>query len=297
MVLPTAISVINGKGGVGKTSITSNLAGLAAASGYQVLLVDLDPQGNAARDLGFRDRSDEGQSLFAAMSMPGRATLEPVEGVRERLDVIPGGAHTEDVADLASAWERQGRQPQLVLYETVAPLAGGYDLLLFDCPPGVRFLQDSALCASRFALVPTRSDESSVDGLSRVASRFGFARRLNPSLELLGVVLFGLGSSARRIREEVRRDIAEGLGEIAPVFSSMIRHAEKPARDCRSLGLLAHEYEAAALGGGQQEAFRFSTAAGGLAADYEQLASEVLGAFAARLAGQPAPVLEVSDGA
>lgn len=83
-----AVAVMNGKGGTLKTSVTANVGGLAAAGGYRVLLVDLDPQGNLARDLGYGPRSDAGAGLLMAMYQGG----EPRRlKVRENLDVVPGG--------------------------------------------------------------------------------------------------------------------------------------------------------------------------------------------------------------
>src|SRR5918911_1735859 len=84
-VLQQAISVINGKGGTGKTSIVANLAGLFAAADYRILAVDLDPQGNLGRDLGYLEVSDAGQSLFSAVMTPGATPLVPLRDVRPGL--------------------------------------------------------------------------------------------------------------------------------------------------------------------------------------------------------------------
>ncbi|MEI6623991.1 MAG: DUF6350 family protein, partial [Actinomycetes bacterium] len=89
----TTIAVMNGKGGVGKTSVVANLSALFAASGQRVLAVDLDPQGNLAEDLGHSD--DDGKELAAAIST--RRAPRPVKGVRENLDVLPGGYELEEL--------------------------------------------------------------------------------------------------------------------------------------------------------------------------------------------------------
>jgi cellulose biosynthesis protein BcsQ len=283
-VIRTAVSVINSKGGVGKTSIAANVAGLAAAAGWKVLVVDLDPQANMARELGYFDdeRNDDGWALFSAMSAPTKAKLAPIEGVRPNLDVVPGGSHVAAAAELAKVWENQGRPADLVFYEALRPLAPKYQLILIDCPPGIRFLQNSALSASRFAVIPTKSDDCSLDGFSAIAERFEQVREKNPDLGLLGVVLFGFNSSAKRVIAEAREDIATGIGADDATFETIIRHAEAPARDARRRGLLMHEYTAAAsqtnfweaLRGGGGDKFSRSD---NLSQDYANLTKELLG--------------------
>jgi WD40 repeat protein len=89
--------------------------------------------------------------------------------------------------------------------DAVAPIADNYDLLLIDCPPGEQQLQQMALTAAEFALIPTKSDSASLDGLVKVAELFGAVRATtNPDLQLLGVVLFGIGVSAKRIAQTAR---------------------------------------------------------------------------------------------
>jgi hypothetical protein len=117
---------------------------------------------------------------------------------------------------------------------------------------------------------------------------------LNPTLQLLGVVLFGVGRSATVIRQEVRETLVASLGEIAPVFDTVIRFSERAPYDMRMEGRLAHEYEVAAeaarsdrlaaLRSSAPDALkaipRYSQTARGLADDYLHLAEEVLGRFA-----------------
>jgi cellulose biosynthesis protein BcsQ len=82
--------LFNGKGGVGKSSIAANLAGLVALGGWKVLVVDLDKQGNLARDFGCMDRSDDGEAVLRA-AVSG-TSVAPVKGVRPNIDFIPGGS-------------------------------------------------------------------------------------------------------------------------------------------------------------------------------------------------------------
>ena len=95
-MLSQAVAVINGKGGTGKTSIVANVGGLLAAGENRVLLVDMDPQGNLSRDLGYADASDHGKGMFDAV-MSG-TPLAPLTDVRPGLDVVAGGARLEDLS-------------------------------------------------------------------------------------------------------------------------------------------------------------------------------------------------------
>lgn len=272
-MLPQAIAVMNGKGGVGKTSVTANAGALAAANGWRVLAVDLDSQGNLGRDLGYltRGHSDNGAGLLDAM-MRGRP-LEPLREVRPNLDVIPAGDETDDLVHMLAG--RVARDPDTLaaLEAAIAPIADDYNLILFDCPPQVGVIQDAALRTSRFVVVPTTFDDGSLDGLTRVAKRFRQALAYNPELELLGVVLFNFGTRATAVIGEVREVIAEGLGEVAPILGPPIRSAQRAARDMRHRGELAHEYE------GARASLRLSEAAPGLAGDYQRLTTELLQAF------------------
>ena len=204
------VAVINGKGGTGKTSLVANVAGLAAAAGYRVLTVDLDPQGNLSRDLGY---TPPGGNLTLFSALAGHNKVQPLFGVRKNLDVVPAGEDLEDWSALAGSWRARHRSPESALGAALQPVAGIYHLVLVDCPPGNRDLQLLAMHAARFAVVPTRPDEASLDGLVRVARLFETVRPDNPDLQLLGVVLFGIETRAKRIRSDTRAKIDRELGD------------------------------------------------------------------------------------
>ncbi|WP_299039926.1 ParA family protein [uncultured Pseudokineococcus sp.] len=244
--LRRTIAVMNRKGGVGKTTLAANVAGLLAAAGQQVLLVDLDPQGNLAEDLGYTgtDVDDEGRGLLTALTASSAPV--PARAVRPNLDVIPGGVALEDTsAVLRSRVARDGNAAVLGLARALAKVAGSYDFVVLDCPPGEGVMQDAALAAARWLLVPTRSDSSSRKGLRQVADRFAAARELNPDLELLGVVLFAVTKSATRIDRRARENLAADLGGAASVLTASVRYAEAAAADARERGQLMHELEGA----------------------------------------------------
>lgn len=239
--LDRVVAVINGKGGVFKTSIVSSMGGLLAAAGWRVLLVDFDIQGNLSEDLGLADITDEGKHQLDVI--PTAQPFRPKPTGRENLDVVTGGEYLQDLESLMKG--RQGRDPQWMhsLAESLAGVQDDYDLILIDCPPGIEVLQIMALVAARYVVIPTRADAGSRKGMRAVARRFVAARAQNPDLMLLGVVRTGITVSAKRIRDDVRREIAEDLGGAAPVFETCIRYAESPAKAVRDAGRLPHELE------------------------------------------------------
>ena len=287
-MIPSCVMVSNGKGGVLKTSLAANLSGLAATSGWSVLAVDLDPQGNLATDLGFLDRSDGGEALLRAVAEG--APLIPLKDVRPGLDVVAGGPRT---AELAGHLSRAALSGQLVhgwLERALAPLAGAYNLVVFDCPPGEALIHTLALTAAHYVLIPTQPDLGSIHGLGAVFKRLLDVRETtNPAVEVLGVVVGPVGTQSTAIVRDTKARLADILGETVPVFGRTIRLAQAAAVHCRERGLLAHEYEQQALQAtpwyrrlGEKEGPRFSGAAAGLAEDYQVLAEEILAAFSTR---------------
>ncbi|MDZ8173256.1 ParA family protein [Microbacterium xanthum] len=284
MSIHRTVTVAQGKGGVGKTSLVSNIGGLTAAAGNRVLILDLDQQGNVARDLGYSP--DAGDDLLTALITS--APLPVLRGVRDRLDVVPGGPALGDVAAvMASRAQRGGEDLADVLEAKLRAIADDYDLILIDTPPGDRIIVTAALTVSRAVIIPTRPDEASIDGVTRIAERFLDVRERNPSLRLAGVALFAIASRTTRLERDVRASLAQVLGDAAPVFTTRIRHLDSAAADARRRGLLVHELEAAAIDdrAARISALRSGTTptgglyardASGLATDYENIARELL---------------------
>lgn len=293
MTTSRIIAVVNGKGGVGKTSTVANVAALLAANGYRTLAADVDAQGNLGIDLGYV--GDEGASLAAAAMTSARP--EPMKDVRPGLDVIPGGPQLEGLAGALQAMRLTGRGDTSGFTKAIQLAGEGYDFTLLDCPPGGHVLQEAALAAADWALVPAKSDEASLAGLREVAGRFAVAQQTNPDLTLLGVFLFGVNKSARRVLRESRRDLEQVLDGLPPevVLDATIRHVERTARDCRRFGKVAHELQADLAAGPSRFEILRGTASGpdigdsasSLAADYMDLAFEILRRIAA-LEGEPA---------
>lgn len=248
--LQQVIAVINGKGGVGKTTITANGGGLLAADGWRVLLVDLDPQGNLGLDLGYAntDRDDDGKELSKAL-IYGDAP-RPLRDVRPGLDVLPGGHHLEGAAaTLAAKIGKAGTsstEAKLSLAIALSHISADYDMILLDCPPNNDVIQTVAVAAARYVLIPSKTDSASLKGLTLTANRLDQVIDLNPDLDLLGIVLFGSSQSAKRVRKEYVDSVNEVLGVTdadAIVFENFISHAEATAKSARDKGLLVHELD------------------------------------------------------
>lgn len=239
------VAVINGKGGVLKTSTAANFAGQAADAGHKVLLIDLDAQANLCEDLGITQAgndADAGASLFDAVAR-GRELVPSHPQIRPRLDLVGADpANTKAlVAWLASHLHQPGGE--LALARALAPIAPQYDLIVLDLPPGGEETRRVALAAARYLVIPTQSDISSLKGMRLIAQQFGQARNVNPYLQLLGILLTLVPERGKAIRKDVRADIARDFGSESPLFTTTIRHALAPARDARNRGLLAHELE------------------------------------------------------
>lgn len=284
--------VMNGKGGVLKTTLTAQIAGLAAASGWRVLAVDLDPQANLARDLGYATRSDGGAGLLGSV-VSGRPLL-PIADVRPNLDVVAGGP---ELVKLSRHLDLERASSPLSNFDhlesAVRQIAGPYQLIVFDSPPGGEVIHLEAMSACRGVVVPTQPDQGSIDGLATVFRRLGEVRNgPNPDLEVLGVALGPVPSQSTRLRSDTLEKLdALGGGKIH-VFDTVVRSSQKIAVDCRESGLLVHEYELEAADAAanapkwfqlssaeRKKRKSFSSAAGGLAKDYESLVQEILQRF------------------
>lgn len=241
--LQRVVTVANGKGGVGKSSTACNVAGLAALAQWKVLLIDLDPQGSAGRLLGYRmtGQSDGGAHLVSAVIGSGTPLAPPLTGVREGLDVVPGGEKLDELEDLLTGRVRRGQAAYGALADALEPVAGDYDLIVIDTPPTRPTLLRLALAASRWLVVPTRPGRMSIDGIENLARDMTAARTVNPALELLGVVLYDVEITATAIRRNALDDVESVLGGAAHAFTSVIRHALLPAVESEERGLLIHE--------------------------------------------------------
>lgn len=281
MALRNCVVVAQAKGGVGKTTIATNLAGIWAAQGLKVLLFDFDPQGNCALDLGYEPQ--DGRALFQALAT---GTEPPVlRDVRPNLDVIPSGPALARFAASLMGEPNVIEAMAAQLADAVA-LAGEYDVVVIDTPPGDVQAGQAAMVIGSHVVAPARADDASLLGTIQLAQRYMSVRRMNPDVQFAGVVLFGIGAGSRRIERRIREQLEATLAGGAPVLAARIREANGAAVYARTNGRLATEIvddaaEAAkerfaALREGRHVDSLPSNAAG-LAADFQALADEVAG--------------------
>ncbi len=209
------IAIANQKGGVGKTTTAINLGTALAAVNKRVMLIDLDPQGNASTGLGVKRT---GRTTSSYEVLLGEASLEdatvetPVPGLKLVPSVVDlYGAEVE----LATV-ERRAFRLRAALSGRVA----GYDYVLIDCPPALGLLTVNALVAANSLIVPLQCEFFALEGLSLLLRTVDRVRKnLNPSLEMLGVVLT-MYDSRNNLSEQVAADVRGFMGD--KVYDTMI---------------------------------------------------------------------------
>jgi chromosome partitioning protein len=210
----TVYAIANQKGGVGKTTTAVNLAACVAEAGYETLLVDMDPQGNATIALGVG--KDSAMTLYEVLIDGVPLAEVVVETGIERLHLAPAGP------DLAGATVELPRLPgsEGRLREALAEARSRYAFTLLDCPPSLGPLTVNALVAADRVIVPVQAEYFALEGLAGLLDTLALVQReLNPRLTVAGMLLT-MYDGRTRLAQDVEREIRQHFPEL--VFDTVI---------------------------------------------------------------------------
>ncbi len=244
------MAIINQKGGVGKSTTAINLSAALGELGKQVLLVDLDPQGNSSSGLGI-EKSQVHNCVYDVLLNDVAIEDVIIPDVGEGLDLVPAtinlaGAEVELVSEMA----RENR-----LKDAVGSLRGKYDYVFIDCPPSLGLLTVNALVAADKLLIPIQCEFYALEGVTKLLDSMKRVKtRLNPTLDIFGVLLTmydGRTTLSRQVVEEVRSYFGKTvfttliprtvkLSE-APSFSQPITQYDPSGKGAQSYVNLAKE--------------------------------------------------------
>ena len=234
------ITIANQKGGVGKTTTTVNLAAALAATKRRVLLVDMDPQGNATMGSGV-DKNSLNVTVCDVLLGDSTASEARISLPEVGFDILP--ANADLTAAEVQLMNRIGREKQLAL--ALGPIVDDYDYILIDCPPSLNMLTVNALVAANGVVIPMQCEYYALEGLSSLLDTIDQIRiSVNPDIKLEGL-LRTMYDPRNNLSNDVSAELVEHFGEqvYRTVIPRNVRLAEAP-----SYGKPILQYEKASRG-------------------------------------------------
>lgn len=245
------IAVVNQKGGVGKTTSAVNLAAAVGQRGKSVLLVDIDPQGNATSGMGLNKRELAKSSYDVIINgTPAKEVIKHTEF--DGVDVLPANMNLAGAElELVDSSKRESNLKNALLL-----VKGEYDFIFMDCPPSLGLITLNALCAADTVLVPIQCEYYALEGLSQLISTVRQVKRLyNPMLEIEGVLLTmydGRLNLTQQVVDELKRFFPKKVYSTpiprnvklseAPSYGQPVMYYDKRSTGATAYGSLADEF-------------------------------------------------------
>jgi len=227
--MPHIISVVNQKGGVGKTTTVVNLAAALARLGYPVLVIDLDPQANASRTLGLVDPYEVKATVATVMLDKSEPVAPWYETIEDNVQLVYG--HVQLTKVERELLRISMTMPALVLRKRLSTMALADDhIVLLDCPPSLSLLTVNALVAANSCIIPMESGSKySLDGYEDLEELIRDARDVNPGLDILGVLITkhdGRKNVCKAMKTAIEKRFREKVFATTIVSAAKIQEAE-----------------------------------------------------------------------